>query len=215
MKADTVGSITPAILVRLAPGEKALAPHGLMLYKEPSIQLHRRTLASLGVSLGERMAYKTDQEEYFLAEFEGPGSLTLSRDKGGEARVLTIPPGQSLQVRQGHVVAFDSTIRYKPTLLGHYQVIMNNNTPGGGMLNGDQLIGPGQAVVQGHGNILQFNLQPGEQMRSSIPSFLACADTVRLDVSSVLLPHPSGLVTQPFTQVLYTGPGQVLLQSGV
>jgi uncharacterized protein (AIM24 family) len=218
VKADTVGSITPAVLVRLAPGEKALAPHGLMLYKEPSIQLHRRTLRSLGVGLGELMALQSQggsEEEYFLAEFEGPGALTLSRDKGGEARVISIPAGQSLQFGQGHLIAFDSTIRYRPMLLARFLVATSGAQAQYGTLIGDQLTGPGQAVVQGHGNLLQFTLGPGEQMRSSIPSFLGCADTVGLEVRSYWLPNPTGFATRPMTQIHYTGPGQVLLQSGV
>ena len=215
MKADTVGTITPAILVTLNPGERILTPHGLMLYKEPNVKLNRKTLKSLGVGMSDLMAYSAmgaKEEEYFLVEFEGPGNVTLSRDKGGEARILPLAPGQTVQVAQGHLVGLEPTVRYSPVLVARYQNPLNPNEVQ--MLWADRLTGPGTIILQGHGNVLSFNLQPGETMRTSVPAFLLASQTVGIQVQTQFPPNPTGIVTRPLTQAYLFGPGTVMLQSG-
>ncbi len=153
MQADSVGGIAPAVLVTLRPGEKVLASHGLMLYKEHQVQVHRRTMKSLGVSRGHLMgmhALGDNDESYFFAEFEGPGHVSFSRDKGGEVRVLQLAPGQTLRLRDGHLICFDETVRYYPMVLAQYPAPYpdaNGQRPVT-YLFADELTGPGTIVYQ-------------------------------------------------------------------
>ncbi len=123
MKADTVGSITPAVLVQLRPGEKILAAHEIMLHMDGNIRVGRKTMKQLGVSRAHLMGIEglgDAEEKYFFAEFEGPGNVTFSRDKAGEVRILDLAPNQVVRLRSGHLICFDETVRYYPMVIARW-----------------------------------------------------------------------------------------------
>ncbi|HXQ93677.1 MAG TPA: AIM24 family protein [Thermoplasmata archaeon] len=219
MQADTVGGIAPAVLVTLRPGEKVLAAHGLMLYKEQPVQVHRRTMKSLGVSRTHLMgmhAMGDSEESYFFAEFEGPGHVSFSRDKGGEVRVLHLAPGQTLRLRDGHLICFDESVRYYPMVLAQYPAPVpdaNGQRPVT-YLFADELTGPGTIVYQSYGNILSFDLKPGEAMRTSVSGLLAAANTVQLRVDWLAGPAMATTGPTPLPVLDLVGPGTVLVHSG-
>ena len=218
MKADTVGGITPAVLVQLQPGEKILAAHEIMLYKEGTVKLARRTLKSLGVStthlLGLR-ALGDNEEAYFLAEFEGPGSVTFSRDKGGEVRVLQLQPGQTIRLRQGHIICFDPSVKYNPIVLLQYPSPTPNE-------NGqrptvyvfaDELTGPGKVALHAYGNVISMGLAPNETITADMGALLYKSGTVNAATHN--LPFGGGFLgkLEAYEVLLLTGPGKVALQS--
>ena len=219
MQADSVGGIAPAVLVTLRPGEKVLSAHGLMLYKEQQVQLHRRTMKSLGVSRTHLMgmhALGDSEESYFFAEYEGPGHVSFSRDKGGEVRVLPLAPGQTVRLRDGHLICFEESVRYYPMVLAQYQAPVPdaNGQRATTYLFADELTGPGTIVYQSHGNILSFDLKPGEGMRTSVASLLAAANTVSVRVDWLSNPSMASTGPVPLPVLAVGGPGLVLVHSG-
>ena len=220
MQADSVGGIAPAVLVTLRPGEKVLAAHGVMLYKEHQVQVHRRTMKSLGVSRTHLMgmhALGDSEESYFFAEFEGPGHVSFSRDKAGEVRVLPLAPGQSVRLREGHLICFDESVRYYPMVLAQYPAPVPdaNGRRATTYLFADELTGPGTIVYQSFGNILSFELKPGEWMRTSVAGLLAADRTVTLRVDWLSPPAMASTGPQPIPVLSVAGPGLVLVHSGV
>ncbi|MCI4333688.1 MAG: AIM24 family protein [Thermoplasmata archaeon] len=219
MQADSVGGIAPAVLVTLRHGEKVLAAHGLMLYKEQPVQVHRRTMKSLGVSRTHLMgmhALGDRDESYFFAEFEGPGHVSFSRDKGGEVRVLPLAAGETLRLRDGHLICFEESTRYYPMVLAQYPAPYpdaNGQRPVT-YLFADELTGPGTIVYQSYGNILSFQLQPGERMRTNVASLLAAANTVNVRVDWLASPAMTSSGGPPLPVLDLTGPGRVLVHSG-
>ncbi|MCL5984597.1 MAG: AIM24 family protein [Candidatus Thermoplasmatota archaeon] len=238
MKADTVGSITPAILVTLNTGEKVLSEHGIMLYMEPTVKLQRRTQRSLGVSRAHLMgmhATGDNEENYFFAEFEGPGHVTFSRDRSGDARILNLNPQQGLRVRSGHLVCFDESVRYYPMVLARW-VTGAGDDQEVNYIFADELTGPGGIVFQSYGNILSFQLQPGETIRTSVHGLLALENTVTLNLNwlaGMPMNSPFGggfQMNSPFAGGMQmggfqpnnaipvldlTGPGVVMVHSGL
>jgi uncharacterized protein (AIM24 family) len=219
MQADTVGGIAPAVLVTLRPGEKVLASHGLMLYKEQPVQIHRRTMKSLGVSRTHLMgmhAMGDSDENYFFAEFEGPGHVSFSRDKGGEVRVMPLAPGEILRLRDGHLICFEESARYYPMVLAQYPAPVpdaNGQRPIT-YLFADEMTGPGTIVFQSYGNILSFQLQPGERMRTSVAALLAASNTVAVRVDWMASPSMAATGSVPLPVLDLLGPGRVLVHSG-
>lgn len=217
MNADVVGGITPVVLVTLSSGEKILSEHGLMMYKEKDVQVHRRTLKSLGVSTLRILSVESkegSEEEMFLAEYEGPGHVTFSRDKGGEVRIVQLQPGQTMRLRSGHVICFDETVKYNPVVLARYP---DPADPKKTMyIVADELTGPGTVVFQSNGNIVTFNLNQGEGLRTSTDALLSAEPSVSLKVNWIRTTQSAtftGNINFPVLDVF--GPGQVLLHSGV
>ena len=217
MKADTVGTITPAVLVQLRPGEKVLAAHEIMLHMDGPVKIARRTMAQLGVSRTHLMAMRArgDSEEgYFFAEFQGPGNVTFSRDKAGEVRVLDLAAGQTVRLRSGHLICFDESVKYFPMVLAQW-VVRKGNEQETEYLFADELTGPGTIVFQSVGNILSFALGPTEAIRTSTEGLLLAAPTNSVAVN--WLRGAAGLVTGGYAHPVLDvrGPGAIMVHSGV
>ncbi len=219
MKTDTFGGNTPVVLVGLKDKEKILAAHDIMLYKEPHVQVHRRTVKSLGVSLTHLMSIRahgagSNEEEYYFAEFEGPGNVTFSRDKSGEVRVLELSPGQTIRLKSGHLICFDETVKYYPMVLTSYTVWRGGKQEIEYVI-ADELSGPGTIVFQSFGNILSFQLGPQERMRTSVDGLLMSANTVGLQVDWLGMNTGSFSGNWAIPIVDLWGPGQVMVHSGL
>jgi uncharacterized protein (AIM24 family) len=215
VKADTVGGITPAVLVQLRPGEKILAAHEIMLHMDGAVKVHRKSFKQLGVGTAHLMSLRSrgDDESYFFAEFEGPGNVTFSRDKAGEVRILQLAPGQAIRLRSGHLICFDETVRYYPFVLCQWQVRKGNETETE-YIFADELTGPGTIVFQSHGNILSFNLKPGEAMRTSTEGYLSSSPTNQVHLQW-LAPRMGPVGVNPQPALMLVGPGPVMVHSGV
>ena len=216
MKADTVGTITPAVLVALRPGEKILAAHEIMLHMDGAVKVARKTMKQLGVSRAHLMGMQArgdHEDNYFFAEFEGPGNVTFSRDKGGEVRVLNLAAGQVVRLRAGHLICFDESVRYFPMVLAHW-VERHGNDQENRYLFADELTGPGTIVFQSYGNILSFTLGPAEAIRTSVEGLLSTAPTNAVQVNWMTNPGMiAGGYAHPVLDV--RGPGAVMVHSGV
>ena len=216
MKLDSVGGITPVVLVTLSKGEKILSEHGLMLYKEAPVQVHRRTLKSLGVGTFQQMSIRAkagSEEEYFLAEYEGPGNVTFSRDKTGEVRTMDLAEGQVVRIRSGHLMCFVESVKYRPMVLLQYQ---NPSDPKEiEYVIADELTGPGTIVYQSVGNIVTFNLNPGETVRTSVEALLMVSGTITPNMQWLYGSGSNFTGNYQFPVIDLIGPGQALLHSGV
>lgn len=216
MKVDSVGGITPVVLVTLSHGEKILSEHGLMLYKETSIQVHRRTLKSLGVGMLQQMSIRAkagSQEDFFLAEYEGPGHVTFSRDKTGEVRTMDLVQGQVVRIKSGHLMCFVESVKYRPIVLLQYQNPADPKETE--YVIADELTGPGTIVYQSVGNIVSFNLNPGESVRTSVEALLMLSGNITPNLQWLYGSGGSFTGNYSFPVIDLTGPGQALLHSGV
>lgn len=217
MKADTVGGITPAVLVQLAPKEKVLAAHEVMLHMDGAVHIARKTMKQLGVSTSHLLSMRAmgdSDEGLFFAEFEGPGNVTFSRDKGGEVRILQLQPNETVRLRAGHLICFDETVRYNPFLLARW-VIQRGNEQETEHLFVDELTGPGTIVFQSYGNILTMTLQAGEGIRTSTDGLLLSSpsNAVQVGWQAASMGFGSGGGQTPILTV--QGPGRVMVHSGV
>ena len=216
MKTESVGGITPVVLVTLSPGEKILSEHGLMLYMEAPVQVHRRTLKSLGVGTLQQMSIRSkagSQEDFFLAEYEGPGHVTFSRDKSGEVRTMDLQEGQVVRIRSGHLMSFDEMVKYRPMVLLSYPNPSDQKETE--YVIADELTGPGTIVYQSVGNIVTFNLNPAETVRTSVEALLMVAKSVTVSMQWLMGGGGGFTGNYAFPVVDLTGPGQTLLHSGV
>jgi uncharacterized protein (AIM24 family) len=216
VKADTVGGITPAVLVQLGRGEKILAAHEIMLHMDGAVKVGRKTMKQLGVSRTHLMgmhALGDSEESYFFAEFEGPGNVTFSRDKGGEVKILNLSQGQTVRLRSGHLICFDLSVKYYPMVVAKWQVRKPNNETENEYIFADELTGPGTIVFQSYGNILSFTLNPGEAVRTTTEGLLLTSPTNPVNVN---WPQAAMGGTSPQVRPVLdvAGPGLVMVHSG-
>ena len=156
MELENLPGLVPAVLATLAPQESIYCEHGIMLFKDPSVTVGRKTIQSGG------FMQKTERTTvggmpFFMTEFIGPGQVGLSRDGVGDVRAIELEPNEVLDVAGGSLICAENKIPYN---MSHIQ-----GTHRPGQITGvwlDRLTGPGKIAIHGYGDIITMNLAPKE-----------------------------------------------------
>lgn len=158
MEIKVQGEFVPAALVQLNAGEEIYCEAGLMVYADPTVRFAIRpfTQGGLGQILRRTMVGGLP---FFFHVYQGPGYAAFSRFSPGEVRILELAPGQIVDIAEHSLLVASNTVQYTTSYV--------QGTGRIGRMVGfwmDRLTGPGTIVYHGHGNILGFDLKPGESM---------------------------------------------------
>ncbi len=207
MELETLKGLVPAVLATLGPQESVYCEHGIMLYKDPTVAVGRKTIPSGGVFQTLKRT-TVGGIPNFLAEFTGPGSVAFSRDGVGEIRDIELAPNEVLDVAEGSLLCADNRIPYDMVYVqGTHRI--------GRMLGFwmDRLTGPGKVAVHGHGNIISMALAPNEKITCDYGALLYKSGSVT--AKSLNLPFGGGFLgkLEAYEVLELVGPGKVALQS--
>ena len=119
----------------LAPNQSILAQRDAFLFAQPSVQLNVALVKRLGAGF-------FGGEGFILEKLTGPGAVFIHA--GGDFVEFDLPPGQTLQVETGCIVAFDETVTYDIQFVGGIKTAIF----GGEGLFLATLTGPGRVIVQ-------------------------------------------------------------------
>ena len=207
MELETLKGVVPAALATLAAQESVYCEHGIMLYKDPSVTVGRKTIQSGGL-LSTMKRTTVGGIPYFLSEFTGPGSVAFSRDGIGEIRDLELADQEVLDVAEGSLLCAENRIPYD-------MIFVKGTNRIGRMLGFwmDRLRGPGKIALHGFGNVISMTLAARETMTCDYGALLYKSGSV--EARSLNLPFGSGLLgkLESYEVLELVGPGKVALQS--
>jgi uncharacterized protein (AIM24 family) len=204
---ETLKGLVPAVLATLAPQESVYCEHGIMLYKDPTVSVGRKTIQSGGM-LQTMKRTTVGGIPFYLAEFTGPGSVAFSRDGVGEIRDIELAPNEVLDIAEGSLVCAENRIPYDMLYVkGTHRV--------GRMLGFwmDRLVGPGKIALHGYGNIISMTLAEKEQITCDYGALLFKSGSVQ--AVSKNLPFGGGFLgkLESYEVLELIGPGKVAIQS--
>ncbi len=207
MEIKVQGEFVPVALVALAPGEEIYCEGGLMVYSDPSVRTAVRALTQGGFGQVLRRTMVGGLPFFFHA-FVGPGYAAFSRFTPGEVRTLELAPGQTVDIAEHSMLLASSSVQYSTSYVAGTGRI--------GRMIGfwlDRLTGPGVIAYHGHGNILGFDLKPGETMDIDHGALLRKDPTV--NVRAFNQPLGGGLTGHAlsFEALHVEGPGRRELQT--
>ncbi len=207
MQIQVQGEFVPVALAQLAPGEEIFCEAGLMVYADPSVRYGIRAFTQGGLGQVVRRTM-VGGLPFFLHVYQGPGYAAFSRFTPGEVRVLELAAGQTVDIAEHSLLLGSASVQYTT-----YYV------PGTGRIGRmigfwmDRLSGPGTIVYHGHGNILGFDLKPGEAMDVDHGALLRKDGSV--NVRAFNQPLGGGLTGHAlsFEALHAEGPGRLELQT--
>jgi uncharacterized protein (AIM24 family) len=207
MDVQIQGDFIPIALVTLDAGERIFCEGGLMVYSDPSIGFQYRFMTQGGIgSMMKRTLL--GGIPFHMQEYSGPGYVAFSRYRPGEVRKLELAAGETVDVAEHSLLLATTTVTYNTQYV-----------PGTGRVGRligfwlDRLTGPGTIVFQGHGNIITFQLKPGETM--DIDHGALVFKDASVNVQSYNQPMGGGLMGHAlsFEAMHVTGPGRIWLQT--
>ena len=207
MELETLKGVVPAVLATLADQESIYCEHGIMLYKDPTVSVGRKTIQAGGLFQTVKRS-TVGGIPFFLSEFTGPGSVAFSRDGVGEIRDLELGPGEVLDVAEGSLLCAENRIPYD-------MLYVKGTNRVGRMLGFwmDRLTGPGKIAVHGYGNIISMTLAAKETVTCDYGALLFKSAGVEAKAKN--LPFGGGLLgkLESYEVLELVGPGKVALQS--
>ena len=208
MEYRIVGDVMQALTLTLNRGEEVFAEAGSMLYMGAGVELQAKMQG--GVMKGLMRKFLAG-ESMFMSVFRSnvaQGKMALANPIAGKIFPLELRGNTILAERNAFLCGIGNvdlsiafTKRFGAGLFGGEGFILQ------------KLTGHGLVFLHAGGNVLEFDLQPGEQMRVDTGCIVSMADTVSYDIQYVggfknALFGGEGLF---FASI--TGPGHVVLQT--
>jgi uncharacterized protein (TIGR00266 family) len=203
-----LGDVMQALQLNLHQGEEIYAEAGAMLYMGPGIDFQAKMQGGLMKGLMRKFLAG---ESLFMSVFrcDAPqGHMALANPIAGKIFPIELRGNTILAERNAYLCAIgnvDLSIAFTKRF-------------GAGLFGGEGFIlqkisGQGMVFLHAGGNMVEFNLAPGEHLRVDTGCIVSMADTVTYDIQFV----------GGFTNALFggeglffatlTGPGHVVLQT--
>jgi uncharacterized protein (AIM24 family) len=143
-----------------------------------------------------------------ITQAQGSGKIAFSREATGQFRLFELGDGEQLHVREHQFLFATDSIEY-----GYYRVKgITTLLFGGTGFFIDTFKGPGIVTVYGYGNILEKDLEAGEQIDVEPGAFLYKEESVKMELTQIQA--KSGFFGgQSFFLNRFTGPGKLGIQS--
>ncbi|MGM9567993.1 MAG: TIGR00266 family protein [Clostridia bacterium] len=206
MNYEIKGGNFPIVVCNLKKGEKMITEKGSMIWMSPAIQME-----TTGGGVGKMFSKAFSGESIFqnIYTAQADAMITFGSSFPGRVVPVEIAPGKELIAQKSAFLASE---------IGVELSIHFNKKIGAGFFGGEgfimqKLSGHGTAFIEIDGDLVQYELKPGQKILVDTGNVAAFDSTVSIDIQKVpgvknILFGGEGL----FHTVL-TGPGKIWLQT--
>ena len=207
MRYEIKGGDFPVVICTLENGETMITEKGSMSWMSPNMQMETH-----GGGLGKMFSKAFSGESMFQNHYTargGEGMIAFCSSFPGQIKAVRIAPGQEMIVQKSSFLASEVGVN----LSIHFQKKLGAGFFGGEGFIMQRLSGNGIAFVEIDGDLIEYNLKPGQQIIVDTGNVAGFETSVQMDVQTVsgaknILFGGEGL----FNTVL-TGPGRIWLQT--
>ena len=212
MDSKIVGTVMPVLELSMQPNDKVFAESGELSWMSMAIQMQTSTSAGgqqggLFGALGRAVAGGT----LFMTEYTavgGPGLLAFAAKLPGQILPLEIAPGKGYLVHRHGFMCGTPGVQFS---IG-FQQRLGAGVFGGTGFRMQRLQGQGQAWAALNGEVVVYDLQPGNTLRVHPGHVGMYEESVQFNITTV-----QGIQNALFGAGIFlaalTGPGRVWLQS--
>ena len=208
MEYKLVGDVMQALQITLRQGEEIFAEAGAMLYMGPGIELQAKMQGGLMKGLMRKFLAG---ESLFMSTFRcstASGTLALANPVAGKIIPIQMNGNTLLAERNAFLCGIGNidlsiafTKRFGAGLFGGEGFILQKYT------------GTGLLFLHAGGNMLEFDLAPGEQIRVDTGCIVSMVSTVSYDIQFVGGFRNALFGGEGLFYATLTGPGHVVLQT--
>ena len=208
MKYEIKGGELPVVICYLENGETMITERGSMSWMSPNMKMETTSNGGIGKVLGRMFAGEALFQNRYTAE-DGNGLIAFATSFPGEIRPWEIGPGSEVIVQKSGFLASESGVE----LSVFFQKKLGAGFFGGEGFIMQRLSGHGTAFLEFDGSVVEYNLQPGQQIVVDTGYLAAMDATCRMEIKSV--PGLKNMVFggEGIFNTVITGPGRVWLQT--
>ncbi len=206
MEYEIKGGSFPVVICRLRDGERMITEKGSMVWMSPNMEMETR-----GGGLGKMFSKAFSGESMFqnIYTARGDGMIAFGSSFPGKILPLEVSGGRELIMQKSSFLASEETVDLS---------IAFNKKMGAGFFGGEgfimqKLSGRGMAFVEIDGDLVEYDLAPGQQIVVDTGNVAGYERTVTMDVRQVPGLKNKLMGGEGLFNTYLTGPGKVMLQT--
>lgn len=207
MRYELKGGNYPVVVCYLDAGEKMITERGSMVWMTPNMQMETR-----GGGLGKMFSRAFSGDSMFQNHYTdrgGQGMIAFGSSFPGQIKVLEVGAGRDMILQKSAFLASEAGVE----LSIHFQKRLGAGLFGGEGFIMQRLTGHGLAFVEIDGELVEYDLIPGQQLVVDTGNVAGFESTVRMDIQTV--PGAKNMLFggEGIFNTVLTGPGRVWLQT--
>lgn len=207
MKYNIQGEPMPVVICHLEAGESMITERGSMVWMSANMRMETKA-GGLGKALGRMFGGESLFQNTYTAE-GGPGMIAFASSFPGTIRAVEITPNMPVIAQKSAFLAATPGV----DLSIHFQKKVGAGFFGGEGFIMQKLSGRGMAFVEIDGELVEYELGPGEQLVVDTGNVAGFTAGVQMDIQAVSGVKNALLGGEGLFNTILTGPGKVWLQT--
>ena len=207
MRYEIKGGVFPIVVCYLEDGEQMITEKGSMVWQSPNVKME-----TSGGGLGKMFSKALSGESMFQNIYTAQGGaamITFGSSFPGKILPIEIAPGKEIILQKKAFLASESGVKLD---------IHFNKKLGAGFFGGEgfimqRLYGSGMAFAEIDGELVEYDLAPGEEMIVDTGNVAGFEPGVSIDIRQVAGIKNKLLGGEGFFNTVLTGPGKIWLQT--
>lgn len=208
MKYRIEGETLPVVICELEANEKMISERGSMSWMSPNMKMETSTNGGVGKAIGRMFSGEGVFQNIYTAQGDA-GLIAFASSFPGNIKAFQIEPGQEMILQKSAFLASESTLN----LSVFFQKKFASGLFGGEGFIMQKVSGTGIVFAEFDGHIVEYDLQPGQQMVVDTGYLAAMTATCQMEVQTV--PGLKNIVFggEGVFNTVITGPGHIWLQT--
>lgn len=208
MKYEIQGGTLPVVICHLESGEKMITEGGGMSWMSPNMKMETTSNGGIGKMFSRAFSGEKMFQNIYTAT-GGPGMIAFASCFPGKIQAFEITPGNDMIFQKKAFLASETGV----TLSIHFQKKLGSGFFGGEGFIMQRVSGQGIVFAEFDGHVVEYDLQPGQQMVIDTGHLAAMDSTCNIDIQAV--PGVKNMLFggEGLFNTIITGPGRIWLQT--
>ena len=202
------GTTLQVVTIEMEPGEVIYCESGGMSWMSGNMEMNTST----GGGLGKMFKRALSGESLFITDFfvnSGRGIVAFASEFPGKIIPFDLKPGESLIVQKDAFMCAEKTVDIDL----HFRKRLGTGLFGGEGFIMQKITGPGLVFLEVDGEVVEYQLDPGQQLKVDTGHLAAMESSVDFDVTMVKGFKNILLGGEGLFLASVSGPGKVWLQT--
>ena len=207
MRYKISGEPMPVVICDVEANESMITEKGSMVWMSPNMEM-QTSAGGIGKAFGRMFSGESMFQNIYTAR-GGPGMIAFAASFPGSIRAVDIAPDRPVVVQKSGFLASESGVELS---------VFFQKKAAAGFFGGEgfilqKLSGHGTAFIELDGSVVEYDLQPGQQIVVDTGNLAMLDATCSVDVQTVKGVKNVLFGGEGLFNTVVTGPGRVVLQT--
>ena len=207
MRYQISGEPMPVVICDVEANESMITEKGSMVWMSPNMEM-QTSASGIGKAFGRMFSGESMFQNIYTAR-GGPGMIAFASSFPGSIRAVEITPDRPVVVQKSGFLASETGVELS---------VFFQKKAAAGFFGGEgfilqKLSGHGTAFLEIDGSVVEYDLQPGQQIVVDTGNLAMLDATCSIDVQTVKGMKNKLFGGEGLFNTVITGPGRVVLQT--